>query len=87
MQIIHYNRKIADFINDGDGNESGQKAINLHPVQTPGSDIFFSGLTYGSHVLSTPTNGHHLHNGHFLLSRGVGVGGGEALLKERLNCI
>ena len=84
MQIIHYNRKIADFINDGDGNESGQKAINLRPVQTPGSDIFFSGLTYGSHVLSTPTNGHLLHNGHFLLSRG---GGGEALLKERLNCI
>ena len=80
MQIIHC-RKIADFINDGDSNESGQKAINLRPVQTPGSDIFFSD---GPHVLSTPTNGHHLHNGHFLLSPG---GGGEALLKERLNCI
>lgn len=74
MQIIHYNRKIADFINDGDGNESGQKAVNLRPVQTPGSDIFFCGLTYGSHVLSTPTNGHHLHNGHFLLSPGRGAG-------------
>ena len=82
MQIIHC-RKIADFINDGDGNESGQKAINLRPVQTPRSDIFFSD---GSHVLSTPTNGHLLPNGHFLLSRGV-AGGGEALLKERLNCI
>ena len=82
MQIIHYNRKIADFINDGDGNESGQKAINLRPVQTPGSDIFFSGLTYGSHVLSTPTNGHLLHNGHFLLSRGVGGGGGGVIKGE-----
>ena len=78
MQIIHC-RKIADFINDGDGKESGQKAINLRPVQTPGSDIFFSGLTYGSHVLSTPTNGHHLHNGHFLLSRGGGGGGGGVI--------
>ena len=68
MQIIHC-RKIADFIKDGDGNESGQKAINLRPVQTPGSDIFFSD---GSHVLSTPTNGHLLHNGHFLPSRGGG---------------
>ena len=57
MQIIHC-RKIADFINDGDGNESGQKVINLRPVHTPGSDIFFSGLTCGQHVLSTSINGH-----------------------------
>jgi len=54
MQIIHC-RKIADFLNDGDGNESSQKVINLRPVHTPGSDIFFSGLNYGPHVQSTST--------------------------------